>query len=234
MLDPRDPLEPIQDAPSRLEGPVRAVGNIFDRFVVISGAPVIAEHLADAVRDRLDEEPLCVGSAGQVAFHLAQPGFRQVLVIAEPTCLSDGELKTLIKVLADRGEQVGGVLFVSQRKPMPDEFQTLKSPILRVHGYAALEQVLEESALGRFPPGTALEPAPAIKDESPVSAQFTKRETDVLAGIIQGWRNREIARELGIAESTVRGYLSSIFDKTGVRSKHGLVVGFSNLDEILA
>ena len=38
----------------------------------------------------------------------------------------------------------------------------------------------------------------------------------------QGFKNREIAQELGIRPGTVKIHLKHIFEKTGVRGRHGL------------
>lgn len=42
---------------------------------------------------------------------------------------------------------------------------------------------------------------------------LTKREADVARLAAQGLRNREIAQQLYITEATVKGYISSIFQK---------------------
>lgn len=54
---------------------------------------------------------------------------------------------------------------------------------------------------------------------------LTPRELDVLACLIAGMRNREIATELNISMSTVKSHLSSLYEKLGVstRIQAGLV-----------
>jgi DNA-binding NarL/FixJ family response regulator len=54
---------------------------------------------------------------------------------------------------------------------------------------------------------------------------LTPRELDVLACLIAGMRNREIATELNISMSTVKSHLSSMYEKLGVstRIQAGLV-----------
>jgi DNA-binding NarL/FixJ family response regulator len=53
---------------------------------------------------------------------------------------------------------------------------------------------------------------------------LTSRERDVLAGVCRGHSNREIARDLGIGEATVKTYVSRLLDKFAVVSRVGLVV----------
>jgi NarL family two-component system response regulator YdfI len=48
---------------------------------------------------------------------------------------------------------------------------------------------------------------------------LTGREREVLAGVAQGERSKEIAARLGISERTVGAYLNSVFAKLGVDSR---------------
>ena len=48
---------------------------------------------------------------------------------------------------------------------------------------------------------------------------LTQRELGVLALIVAGYVNRDIAGRLGIAEGTVKHHLTSIFDKTGTSNR---------------
>jgi DNA-binding NarL/FixJ family response regulator len=54
--------------------------------------------------------------------------------------------------------------------------------------------------------------------ESP-SVYLTPREQEVLAGIARGRANREIARDLGMAEKTVKTHVSAILTKLGVQDR---------------
>ena len=51
------------------------------------------------------------------------------------------------------------------------------------------------------------------------AVDLTPRENEVLGCITQGFSNREIGEELGIAEKTVRIHVSSILDKMGARDR---------------
>jgi DNA-binding NarL/FixJ family response regulator len=46
--------------------------------------------------------------------------------------------------------------------------------------------------------------------------ELTPRERSVLELLAQGRSNRQIANRLGLTEGTVKGYLTTIFDKLGV------------------
>ncbi len=45
---------------------------------------------------------------------------------------------------------------------------------------------------------------------------LTPREMDILRLIVRGWSNKEIGADLGISETTVKGYLKALFLKLGV------------------
>jgi DNA-binding NarL/FixJ family response regulator len=55
-------------------------------------------------------------------------------------------------------------------------------------------------------------------------SELTPREHQVLEMVEQGFKNKEIALELGIRPGTVKIHLKHIFEKTGVRGRYGLAV----------
>jgi len=54
--------------------------------------------------------------------------------------------------------------------------------------------------------------------------RLTARERDIIALIGEGLKNKQIAERLCISEPTVRHYLTSIFEKVGVKDRQGLIV----------
>jgi DNA-binding NarL/FixJ family response regulator len=55
-------------------------------------------------------------------------------------------------------------------------------------------------------------------------SELTPREHQVLELVEQGFKNKEIALELGISSGTVKIHLKHIFEKTGVRGRYGLAI----------
>lgn len=53
---------------------------------------------------------------------------------------------------------------------------------------------------------------------------LTPREQDVVALVMQGRRNREIAESLHTTEGSVKVYINRIFSKTGAKSRHELAL----------
>lgn len=64
--------------------------------------------------------------------------------------------------------------------------------------------------------GVVMNPAPA----APAADLLTDREREVLACLVRGSRNEEIAAELFLSAATVKSHLSSIYSKLEVRSRH--------------
>jgi DNA-binding CsgD family transcriptional regulator len=63
-----------------------------------------------------------------------------------------------------------------------------------------------------------LDPPPLRHDESRL-ASLSRREHEVVRGVVAGLRNRNIALELGISENTVKFHLRKIFRKLDVTSR---------------
>lgn len=54
---------------------------------------------------------------------------------------------------------------------------------------------------------------------SAAGAKLSERETDVLRLVTAGRLNKQIARELGISEKTVKSHLTRVFDRLGVTDR---------------
>ena len=64
-----------------------------------------------------------------------------------------------------------------------------------------------------------------------VENRMTKREGDVVRLAVEGLSNREIARELGLTEHTVKNYLFRVFEKLGVSNRVELVLSCLRQEE---
>jgi two-component system nitrate/nitrite response regulator NarP len=50
------------------------------------------------------------------------------------------------------------------------------------------------------------------------------RERAIVGLVVQGMRNREIGKELGVAEGTVKAHLHRIYEKLGVSDRTDLML----------
>ena len=67
--------------------------------------------------------------------------------------------------------------------------------------------------------------APAVKDTSKGRATgLTRREREVLALVVAGYANKEIARTFSISEETIKHHLTRMFDKVGAANRLELAV----------
>ena len=57
-----------------------------------------------------------------------------------------------------------------------------------------------------------------------IPAGITERESEVCTLLANGYTNRQIADALYISEGTVKNYISSIYDKTGIHDRAKLIV----------
>ncbi len=88
---------------------------------------------------------------------------------------------------------------------------------------AALKDVMAGKVF--IPVVTAAKAAPTARAAQPEATSLaameglTPRQRDVLAGIVRGLANKEIARELDIAEGTVKIHLAALFSHFDVRNR---------------
>jgi len=72
---------------------------------------------------------------------------------------------------------------------------------------------------GTYVPMDYARPAAADPSGGPPGGAFTPREIEVLRRLVTGRSNKEIGRELGLQEITVKLHVRNIFRKLGVRNR---------------
>jgi DNA-binding NarL/FixJ family response regulator len=55
-------------------------------------------------------------------------------------------------------------------------------------------------------------------------SRFTEREIDVIKAVAEGLSNKEISKKLFISEGTVKNYITSILDKTGLEHRTQIAI----------
>lgn len=101
------------------------------------------------------------------------------------------------------------------------------------HSVSQLSEALRRTVRGQ----TAFDPPPSpAASRREASFALTRREAEVLRRIAAGQHTPQMAREMGIAVSTLRTYVKNVFVKLGVHSRleAAAVVTQANLDEMRA
>jgi DNA-binding NarL/FixJ family response regulator len=76
-------------------------------------------------------------------------------------------------------------------------------------GHERVGEVLESLRGGRKPAQASRRPIESL----------TKRERDIVSAVLQGATNKDVSRQFGLSESTVKNHLTHIFDKLGVANR---------------
>jgi DNA-binding NarL/FixJ family response regulator len=102
-----------------------------------------------------------------------------------------------------------------------------------VDGVVAADAVEETLALAVRSVCAGFVLMPAAMRHGVETPAFSHRERQILALVVAGLSNEEIAAQLYVAESTVKGHLTSAFRRLGVRSRREAVALILNGDESL-
>jgi NarL family two-component system response regulator YdfI len=114
-----------------------------------------------------------------------------------------------------RGLQAGARGFLLKDTGRETLFHTIRAA-------ARGETLLQQEVMARLMAHTDQTASPAAVDaDDPVP--LTERELEVLTAVARGDRNKEIARDLGVTERTVKAHLTNIYNKLGVDSRAAAV-----------
>ncbi len=104
--------------------------------------------------------------------------------------------------------------------PVDDADVSASRGVARSRLEAELLRIADELRIGRMVSRTGQLPDPV---RFPALSRLTRRESEVLARLMDGDRVPSIAADLFVSQSTVRHHLSSIFSKLGVHSQAELI-----------
>ncbi len=99
----------------------------------------------------------------------------------------------------------------------------------KAQSFATLVRALRSVAAGelwadRLATAHAFERLARAPGKSGTATTLTRREADIVAEVVRGLRNKEIAHRLRISEKTVKAHLNTIFRKLGVSNRMALAL----------
>mgnify|MGYP000405260552 CR=1 FL=1 len=177
-----------------------------------------------ALTQALEQQGMSVRQAGDVqeVWRLLKEGEKPDVLVIDTSTVTE-EMKSLFS-------QVKTIILV----PYPDYDALLQSIHAGVRGYYlrgsprrvvdAVAQIaggryaLDERVLGEI--GTA----PRLPPHFQICSPLSKRETQILELMARGYRNGEIAQELGLALQTVKNHIRSIMRKLSAPTRSKAVL----------
>ena len=168
----------------------------------------------------MDGDFQIVGQSGDVErmMHTIATFPGAIVLVASSLRPDMGRLRTMLEsagsraiVIAENNENAGAYLH-----------QGFRGVLFRHATGTELVQAVRRVAAGDTwkPPQLAIAEVPEIDMVGTrVLDRFTPKETRIVALIVQGCKNREIALRLKTTEQVIKNYLRSIYDKTGVSDR---------------
>jgi DNA-binding NarL/FixJ family response regulator len=159
--------------------------------------------------------------------------FRGVVLLYAATLKAD--LPILVERVANAGSRAIAII---ENNELPQQFLAagVQGLVYRnVSGPALIDCVRRVAVGERFQQQamTTLEPMEEDVVGARVRDRLTPKEMKIVALIVQGCKNKEIAIRLGTTEQVVKNYLRSVYDKTGVSDRLELAL-FTIHHKILA
>jgi DNA-binding NarL/FixJ family response regulator len=183
----------VEDHPVFREGLNTIIGSQPDMLLIAQAANAV-EAVAEFRRHKPEVTLMDLrlpGSSGTDTLIAIRSEFPHARIIMLTTSDADGEIQ--------RAMRAGAVAYVLKSVPKGELLGVIRS----VH-----------SGKRHVPPDVAARLAEHLGDQ-----QLTSREVDVLRLIRDGYRNKQIADRLAIAETTVNFHIKNLVDKLGANDR---------------
>jgi len=206
-------------------------------ILIATADTMVGELLSGALNRRGSFRVVAQASTAQEVFDVAQSANLDIVLVS--VTLADGplsglgvlremhesypEVKLIVLLNGLEGNLVVDAFRAGARgvfRPSQSDFKSLCRCVDRVHAgqiWANSNELVD--VMGAF---SRLAPMKVVNADS--LRMLTKREEDVVRLLAEGLQNREIARQLGLSEHTVKNYMFHIFEKLGVSSRVELVL----------
>ena len=202
-------------------------------IVIADDHAVLRESLTALLGTQADFEVVGKAANGMEALDLVQKHQPTVLVL--DLFMPGGDGFEVLRTLDRANSRVAAVVLTGSES-QPDYVQVVRlgarGLVLKAEGPERLFAAIRSVANGElaFSEDIAQQvlssmAGQARQEEEPSNLKrLSERERQIAALIARGLKNKDIGRELGISENTVKRHLQSIFNKTGARDRLELAV----------
>ncbi len=203
------------------------------QIVIADDHAVLRESLTALLNTQPDFEVVGKASNGMEALDMVQKHQPAVLVL--DLFMPGGDGFEVLRTLDRANNRVAAVVLTASES-QPDYVQVVRlgarGLVLKGEGPERLFTAIRTVANGElaFSEDIAQQvlssmAGQARQHEEPSNLKrLSERERQIAALIARGLKNKDIGRELGISENTVKRHLQSIFNKTGARDRLELAV----------
>jgi len=203
------------------------------RIVIADDHAVLRESLSALLDTQTDFQVVGKAVNGVEALELVQQHQPDVLVL--DLFMPGGDGFEVLRTLDRANSRVAAVVLTASEN-QPDYVQVVRlgarGLVLKGEGPQRLFTAIRTVANGElaFSEDIAQQVLSAMagqarQEEEPSNLKrLSERERQIAALIARGLKNKDIGRELGISENTVKRHLQSIFNKTGARDRLELAV----------
>lgn len=203
------------------------------RIVIADDHAVLRESMTALLGSQPDFEVVGKAANGVEALQLVQERQPDVLVL--DLFMPGGDGFEVLRTLDRANTRVAAVVLTASES-QPDYVQVVRlgarGLVLKSEGPERLFQAIRTVVNGElaFSEDIAQQvlssmAGQAKQQEEPSNLKrLSERERQIAALIARGLKNKDIGRELGISENTVKRHLQSIFNKTGARDRLELAV----------
>ena len=215
------------------ESPPRAIGAVPIRVVIADSGSIRSQLLARALRARRNFNVTITQQDAAVLHRFLESNAADVILVSG----NRGSDLRLLRWLHVSHPKVAVIPLVENcdRQFVVDAFRAGAKGIFQFNQspFRLLCKCVHSVSQGQIWMNTehahyvldALSQVPALRVvNAKGSPLVTPREEQVVALVADGLSNREVARELGLSEHTIKKYLLHIFDKLGISTRVELVL----------
>jgi DNA-binding NarL/FixJ family response regulator len=190
------------------------------RVLVVDDHQLVRAGLITLLRAADDIEVVGEAADGQQALEAASAGSPDVTLMDLSMPVLDGVAATRLLLEAHPGMRVVALTSFSDRQRVTDVLAAgAVGYLLKDSRPDELLAAVRAAASGHAPLDPRVAGALLPSRKPPPAEQLSDREKQVLRLVAAGLANKQIARRLGIAESTVKVHTSNIFRRIGVSDR---------------